>query len=657
MRFKKVFSVLLITLILIGTIVINVSAVGVGISGTGSAETGDTITVNIAVNGCTDVVWVNGGLSYDSSKLQLLSSYAAAGGDWTGGVDGSNTSWVVESKDLNSPINGSATVLTMTFKVLGSTNATVTATSVTITSLSKEESVGSTSYTCSVSAPQTNPGNTTPTDNNNNNNNTPDTSSKAPTAAKSSNANLASLTVGNAEISPAFSGDVTSYTASVPFEVDKLDITAKAEDSKATVSVYGNALQPNAATGVQVVVKAENGSTKTYTIETTRAQDPNYVPNANNQLAGITVDTGVLSPAFNPDITSYVVWLPYEAENIGVTAVAADAKASVTVEGGSNLKENADNPVKVICTAESKEQKVYTVIAKRAINPLDDPKMKADTVFKTAADVVAQIEKMGQKYGNGTVLAEVNGKLDAAVLQALVKYPAVILKINLNGAVMSLDGSDITGAIKQDGYSLSYRKDSDYKQNFAKASGGEVFSYTLSGSSLPGTALNEVQTSFAEGETVNIYAYHAASQQYIALAKGVTVGKNGVVSYRSGVCYDTAVTRGTIAGAIDAFAPQKAGITAFILRLPLWGKACVAAGVVLFGAVCGFLLKMLLYKRKRKLEEYNVEVPEDEENFIEPEAVFASEPAEPADNGAGQGENDFIQEQKTAKHGGNHYRK
>jgi hypothetical protein len=113
-------------------------------------------------------------------------------------------------------------------------------------------------------------------------------------------------------------------------------------------------------------VAAENGSKKTYTISVKRAQDPNYVASNNNNLSGISVDGFLLSPVFSAENTNYVIWLPYETESVTISGTVADSKASVTVEGGSDLKAGQDNVIKVICTAESGAQKIYTVVAKRA---------------------------------------------------------------------------------------------------------------------------------------------------------------------------------------------------------------------------------------------------------------------------------------------------
>ena len=97
------------------------------------------------------------------------------------------------------------------------------------------------------------------------------------------------------------------------------------------------------------------------------------MPSGNNNLSGITVDGFKLSPVFAAENTSYVIWLPYETENVTVSGTPADSRASVRVEGGENLKAGADNEIKVICKAENGTEKVYTVIAKRAASH-DAPK-------------------------------------------------------------------------------------------------------------------------------------------------------------------------------------------------------------------------------------------------------------------------------------------
>lgn len=159
------------------------------------------------------------------------------------------------------------------------------------------------------------------------------------------------MIVANAVISPAFSINIASYTAEVPFSVSKLEISVSAEDAKAKVSINNPTLTPN-------------GTKKVYTIKVKCAQEPNYKASSNNKLAAITPAGFMLSPTFNPDVTSYVVWLPYELKSIKITGTAQDGKGSAEVAGGDQLLAGQDNIVKVIEIAEDSPRKEYIVTVK-----------------------------------------------------------------------------------------------------------------------------------------------------------------------------------------------------------------------------------------------------------------------------------------------------
>ena len=95
----------------------------------------------------------------------------------------------------------------------------------------------------------------------------------------SNNANLASLSIGEAKIAPDFSPDVTAYSASVGGTVSKVTVSAQPADGKAKVAVSGNTGLKEGNNTVTVKVTAEDGVTsKTYTITVTRAKPPTPKP-------------------------------------------------------------------------------------------------------------------------------------------------------------------------------------------------------------------------------------------------------------------------------------------------------------------------------------------------------------------------------------------
>ena len=92
------------------------------------------------------------------------------------------------------------------------------------------------------------------------------------TPTVSSNADLSSLRVSEGYLSPSFSPSVTSYTVKVGNGVTKCTVSAVAADSKSDVSISSNhslSVGDNVRT---VVVTAESGKTKKYTVNIIRAK-------------------------------------------------------------------------------------------------------------------------------------------------------------------------------------------------------------------------------------------------------------------------------------------------------------------------------------------------------------------------------------------------
>lgn len=336
---KRIFSMALALMLCLCLFAVPVHAAGAGarLTGPGTVRAGDTITLTFTLSG-SGLYGVSGTLSYNASQLELVQTRQQIGSGWIVEFSGSN--FVAYDNNLASPVNGEAALFTVTFKVKSSvatgTPISVAYTGVTASDGNADSNIGYVSYSAVIAAP------------------------------RSDNNDLKSLTVSNATITPSFSANVTAYSAEVPFEVSKLNISAQASDSNAKVSIYSPELIPGGTTSATITVTAENGNTKTYVITVKRAQDPNYVASSNCDLADICVDDFLLSPMFTTGNTQYVVWVPYETENISVSGVAAHGKATVRVEGGNNLVAGADNVVKVICIAEDGTQKVYTVVVKRA---------------------------------------------------------------------------------------------------------------------------------------------------------------------------------------------------------------------------------------------------------------------------------------------------
>ena len=91
-----------------------------------------------------------------------------------------------------------------------------------------------------------------------------------PSTEASSNANLKNLVVSAGTLTPKFDPDVTSYSVTIKNDVTELWVSTSKADAKASVTVEGSKDMKVGANKRVVVVTAENGNTKRYTINITR---------------------------------------------------------------------------------------------------------------------------------------------------------------------------------------------------------------------------------------------------------------------------------------------------------------------------------------------------------------------------------------------------
>lgn len=333
---KKLVSILLLFALLLCLVPGAAAAGSASWGGPETVRAGDTITLVFYAGG--GIYGGSGTVSYDNSLLTLQGYTAAIGGSWR--VEFTGNRFLFYDDSMASPISGGAAIFKATFTVNSNlqpgTQVTVTASGVTLSDGENDLGAGSPVYTRTIAPPL------------------------------SDNCNLASLTVSNAGISPAFSPSVTNYSASVPFSTGALQVSAQAEHAGAQVSISNPALTPGGTTAVTVQVTAENGATKAYTIRVKRAQDPNYVPSSNAQLKALEVTGVALSPAFDANVQQYYIWLPYEAEAVSITAEKQDSKAKLEIGDQPELIPGKAVPMTVTVTAEDGTQKVYTLTVFRA---------------------------------------------------------------------------------------------------------------------------------------------------------------------------------------------------------------------------------------------------------------------------------------------------
>ncbi len=107
---------------------------------------------------------------------------------------------------------------------------------------------------------------------------------------RSKDNNLSSLAVSEGTLSPAFAEGTTSYKVELTSDIKKVTVDAKAKDSKAKVTGTGETELKVGENNISIVVTAENGAKKTYTVSVYVTEKPTQFLKMNNKDFGILND-------------------------------------------------------------------------------------------------------------------------------------------------------------------------------------------------------------------------------------------------------------------------------------------------------------------------------------------------------------------------------
>lgn len=261
-RRLRFLSSLFAIILMLGCIMIpdtnaQASSLSVGVSAS-SVKIGDTVTVSITVpagvSATVNVTYPSGTFSFSSA-----SDTASANGGTVSMTIGSYGS------------SNTKTTGTMKFKAKAAGSATFSASAPIAGNQDGDRvSVGGASASVRVKN-EANENNSNKSDSSNGSDTSDNNSDDNKT--KSADNSLTSLTLSSGSLSPAFKYNVTNYTAEVANDVTSVVVSAKTSNANATVeSVKGGENLSVGANKIQIVVKAENGVTATYTITVTRKE-------------------------------------------------------------------------------------------------------------------------------------------------------------------------------------------------------------------------------------------------------------------------------------------------------------------------------------------------------------------------------------------------
>ena len=486
---RKLLTMLATVLLMIIPIQpVKAAAFSITINGPTKITAGEQFTVTVAVSGVTNMLGLQAAFSFDSTKLTLVSSSGLNGYELTLG-----TNLVV---DRTTGKSGSFSIASIVFKA----KTTFALGQSTVLRVTDGQYSDGTKDIPSV-APYI---------------------SALPLTIKmvSDNSYLKSLTVSEGSLS--FNKTTTYYKVVVENNITSINIAASPEYSKSTVSGTGTKSLSVYSNLFNIVVTAENGDKRTYTVEVQRKDENGLAapPSTNNYLSALVVD-GVPFE-FNKETLAYTLEVGNLISSLTVTPTLEDPKSQVAVS--STTLAVGSNTITITVTAESGAVRTYTLTVNRSS---DVPTVTEAEILNALA--TATTDRIG-------LIQPASGVLSGELLTALKtsgKTLVVVSKDPQNKTLYewAIDGTKVTGDTTINTFitfTSAYTAEIDSLTNYAR---GIVLTFEENETLPENTTVTlMVGNQFNDGDIVTLYYYEPSVKKLSAEAKELLV-ENGKVTF------------------------------------------------------------------------------------------------------------------------------
>jgi hypothetical protein len=457
----------------LGGIFVRAASLSTSISGNNSIDMGSEITLTFFLDVDEPVKQLTAKLNVDLSLLDIVGSPTALNGL---NVQLDDNIITVSSAE---GVSGSISFMRMTFKA----KETLSADSQTIVSLSdvsgilfeSDETVSGTGSTKLITA----------------------------VAPKSNNNFLSDLYTNEGDI--GFSRSTLVYSLTVDNDVSRIRIVAKAEHEKATVredAIYDLAVYQNK---IDVVVTAQNGAKRTYTINVMRkdALGNTKLMSSNVELKSLAIEGYDIE--FSPSVVEYRLTVGNIVDNVLVYAEASDSKSSVIIDNLPLLK-LGENRVQVTVVAENGQSRIYTIFVTRSLEaPVIDLEDLDEYVYQTTATVLP-ILLNGSRWLSAGVLDKVRRAAKILDISKLDEKGMLLYRWTIDGRSLSA-GTSIDLNIRFDSTYMDQMEELLNSPNF------KVIGFSHQGELPVGTMVRVyIGNMFSNLATLNLYRYDTESK-------------------------------------------------------------------------------------------------------------------------------------------------
>ena len=183
----------------------------------------------------------------------------------------------------------------------------------------------------------------------------------------SSNANLSNLGIRPHDFT-GFTPNTTSYSVTVPSDTEAVEVYAQAADNSATISGTGTVTLEEGENIINVTVTAEDGTTKTYTINITRETSEVAEENVQeNGLAKLVIQNVEMTPEFKTNTYEYTAKYIGEKTTLPIEVEATDETYQIEIVGNEDLKEGENIITILVSKSNGNNVATYQITVEKSL--------------------------------------------------------------------------------------------------------------------------------------------------------------------------------------------------------------------------------------------------------------------------------------------------
>lgn len=214
---------------------------------------------------------------------------------------------------------------------------------------------------------------------------------------------IGSLYIKGYTLQPTFSKTHYSYNLTVPSDVTQVEVVGTKGDSKQTITGLGKRKLEYGINRIHVVVKAQNGASRTYEITVHRTDNRT----GDTSLQSISISNTNLR--YEKGKTTYEATVSRSVDNVLITARTTDTNATLIGTGKKNLN-MGKNVFKLDVTSSGGAKTTYTIIINRSTEELQTVTKSSKLLSLKVNNLVLDLSNNKRKwlYGINKEISELS---------------------------------------------------------------------------------------------------------------------------------------------------------------------------------------------------------------------------------------------------------